>query len=243
MLLLLLVVEGVPDWKSRLDFWLDAAQKAGGYSGQAAAVISSPYFSLGVAGIGILWLAFAGEPTRGVLRDPRWRFLGWSIVATLAIVVSLTVGYGYFEIRVQEVAAGRPRFPDRHLTDQQKNDLQIEISKLKQEIGDKKIHVGAINGDREGMHYASEFIAIFADLGVLDEGMHPKHSRGMRFAQPLNSNDPTMHGILIAVPEKEKPSADAQSLYSALWRSGFTPTFVEMDNSSDQLWIVVDQPP
>ena len=240
--LLLLVVEGVPDWKSRLDFWLDAAQKAGGYSGQAATVISSPYFSLGVAGIGILWLAFAGEPAHGVLRDPRWRYLGWSMVAILVIVVSLTVARGYFEIRVQEVAASRPRFPDRHITDQQKNNLRIEIPELKQKIGDKKIRMGAINGDREGMHYASEFLEILADLGILDEGIHPKQSRGTRFALPLNSNDPTMHGILIGVQDKEKPSADAQSLYSALWRSGFIPTFVDMD-SGDQLWIVVDQPP
>jgi hypothetical protein len=240
---LFLAIQWIPDWKSRVDFWLDAAEKAGGYSGQAATVISSPYFSLGVAGIGVLWLAFVGEPSRGILRDPRWRYIGWSIVAILMAVVSLTVGYGYFEIRVQEIAAGRPRFPDRHITDQQKDNLRIEIPKIKQEIGDKKIHMGAVNGDRESMHYASEFLEIFADLGVLDEVMHPKHGKSGRVAVSLNSNDQTMHGILIGVTDKEKPPVDAQALYSGLWRSGFVPTFVNMDSAGDQLWIIVDQPP
>jgi len=161
----------------------------------------------------------------------------------LVIVVSLTVGYGYFEIRVQEVAANRPRFPDRHITVQQKKALLVEIPKIRQEIGAKKLRVGAIEGDREGMHYAEEFLEIFADLGLLDEEMHPKHSKGKRFPVPLNSYDPTMHGILIGVEDKENPPADAQSLYSALWRSGLLPTFVDMDLAGDQLWIVVDQPP
>ena len=116
---LFLVIEWVPDWKGRLDFWLDAAQKAGGYTGYAATMISSPYFSLAMAASGVIWLAFIGEPTRGVLRDPRWRYLGWGIVAALVIVITTTVGYGYFEIRVREVAAARAT-TERHLTDNQK---------------------------------------------------------------------------------------------------------------------------
>jgi hypothetical protein len=80
------VFTSIPDWKGRIDFWLDAAEAAGGYTGEAASVIGSPYFSIALAATGVLWLAFVGEPKRGVLRDPRWRYLGWGVVAVVTMV-------------------------------------------------------------------------------------------------------------------------------------------------------------
>jgi hypothetical protein len=71
VLVIWVVFQGVPDWKSRIDFWLDAAKAAGGYTSEAASVIGSPYFSVAMAVVGLLWLTFAGGPKRGVLCDPR----------------------------------------------------------------------------------------------------------------------------------------------------------------------------
>ena len=62
------------------------------------------------------------------------------------------------------------------------------------------------------MHYSSQFINIFADTNVLDETINPKGSHAGRFTKSLNSNDPTLHGILLAVPDKEQPPPVAQSL-------------------------------
>src|SRR4051812_42584553 len=62
VMILWTVVLAVPDWKGRIDFWLEAAKATSGYSGEAAAIISSPYFSITLAVMGVLWIAFVGGP-------------------------------------------------------------------------------------------------------------------------------------------------------------------------------------
>jgi hypothetical protein len=47
--ILFAAITGIPDWKSRLDFWLGAVVVAGGHLGMIAAAIASPYFSPALA--------------------------------------------------------------------------------------------------------------------------------------------------------------------------------------------------
>jgi hypothetical protein len=77
--ILFAVVTGVPDWKSRLDFWVGAVAAAGGSLGMVATAIASPYFSPALAVAGVAYLLLVGEPKTGVQRHPWWPYVGWSI--------------------------------------------------------------------------------------------------------------------------------------------------------------------
>lgn len=121
--LLLLALREIPDWKGRIDFWLDTAKDAGGYAGMAAQVINSPYFSLGMAGAGVLWLAFAGEPRRGVQRHIWFPYLGWTIAGLLFTAIALTSGWGALQLYVTEEVTRRTTEQFWHLSDIQKQNL------------------------------------------------------------------------------------------------------------------------
>jgi hypothetical protein len=95
-----LLIQQIPDWKGRIDFWLDAAKQAGGHAGDAAVVIGSPYFGLGMAAIGVLWLAFVGEPQRGVQRHPCLPYLGWAIAGIFFTAIVITTLTGVFRVAV-----------------------------------------------------------------------------------------------------------------------------------------------
>ena len=102
--ILLAIIQWVPDWKSRIEFWLDAARSMGGFMGVLATAIASPYFSAGLSVFGVAWLIFIGEPPRGVQRDPRWRFVGWSVFAVCLTAIIVTAGYGAIEYKRGQIA-------------------------------------------------------------------------------------------------------------------------------------------
>ncbi len=99
---LIVVAQEIPDWKHRIDFWLEVAKGTGGYLAMAAAAIASPYFtpSLLVAGLG--WIIFAGEAHKGVQRHHWLRYVGWSIVTTCLTLMVITVGYGALTFYIQQ---------------------------------------------------------------------------------------------------------------------------------------------
>jgi hypothetical protein len=128
--LLLLALREIPDWKGRIDFWLAAAKEAGGYAGAAAIVIDSPYFSLGLAGIGVLWLAFVGEPRRGIQRHPWLPYIGWTFAGLIFAAVALTAGWGALQIYVQSEVSQKTREQFWHLNDVQKQNLAIALDTI-----------------------------------------------------------------------------------------------------------------
>ena len=136
---ILVIVEGVPDWKHRLEFWLDVAKGTGGGIAMAATVIASPYFTPALLAAGLLWIAFAGEAPKGVQRHHWLRYVGWSVFLICFTTIAVTVGFGAIEIyikqevgkrddEIQKQAAIRPVF--WHLTDWEKAALEFELNKL-----------------------------------------------------------------------------------------------------------------
>jgi hypothetical protein len=136
---LLVIIQVVPDWKSRLDFWLDVAKGTGGYLATAANVIASPYFTPSMLTAGLAWLAFAGESPTGVQRHHWLRYVGWSIFLICLTVMAVTIGYGALTIYVkqqvsiadtnlQKQYAARPIY--WHLTDAQRTELGIAIDQI-----------------------------------------------------------------------------------------------------------------
>lgn len=104
-LLLLSLIQGIPDWKGRLEFWLQIARTAGGYGGALAIVVGSPYFSGSLSLAGVLWLLFIGEPKKSVLRGRWLPYFGWSVFAACATAIAVSAVYGYTEMRAREIAA------------------------------------------------------------------------------------------------------------------------------------------
>ena len=75
LLILVGVYNTIPDWKGRFDFWAEATKQAEVHLSVATTVILSPYFGLCLIASGIAYLAFVGEPEKGVLRHPAWHIV------------------------------------------------------------------------------------------------------------------------------------------------------------------------
>jgi len=111
-----------------ISFWFDAAQAVGGYIGTLATAVASPYFNVALTVCAVAWLLWAGEPKKGVLRDPRWSYLAWTIVGIVGVTLAIIAGYGYFEIKVLEAVATRPLLIEaRHITEMEKACLSAEL--------------------------------------------------------------------------------------------------------------------
>jgi len=139
MVILLLAVEEIPDWKSRFDFWLDAVRNMGGEIGIAATVIASPLFSFAVLAGAILYLVFVGEPAKGVQRHHWWPYLGWGFFGICFAATFITGIVGYVEIYIQKEVGQRENEIQRqalgthvfwHLTDFDKLSLGRELDKV-----------------------------------------------------------------------------------------------------------------
>lgn len=82
-------------------------------------MIGSPYFSVGLAIAGILWLAFVGEPRRGIQRHHWLPYLGWSVFAVCLTAIVITAGWGAINLYIKKEAA-KISGPGWHLTEEQR---------------------------------------------------------------------------------------------------------------------------
>ena len=241
--LALWIVIEVPDWYHRLDFWLGTVAAMGGYLGAAALVVGSAYFRWAILVAAISYLVLIGEPKRGVQRHPWWPIIGWVVFGLCFTAIIMTLLAGYFEMRVQRTISETPlSVSQRRLSEQTQACLKRELPTL-QELTGKRIVVDAVNGDREAMKYAEDFLTVFADLGILSEIRHPKDTRGKRFALPIYSDDPTMHGVFLGVPDQTNPLPQAKILQSALSRCGIAAAFIDQDRTENEPTVIIDQPP
>jgi hypothetical protein len=138
LVIILLVVREIPDWKSRYDFWLTAAKSLGGVPGMIASVIASGYFAPSVGLVAAAYILLVGEP-KTVQRHHWWPYIGWSIFGLMLTVMVVTGIVGYVEIyikeevskrddAIQKQSAVRPTF--WHLTDLQKTSLAFALEHI-----------------------------------------------------------------------------------------------------------------
>jgi hypothetical protein len=137
--ILYVAIQAIPDWKSRLEFWLGVAKSTGGYLAIAATVIASPYFTPSLLAAGLAWVVFAGEAPRGVQRHHWLRYIGWSVVSICLTIIFLTAGYGALTFYIkQEVAKQDIDLQKKyavgpvywHLTDAQKIAFKNALSEV-----------------------------------------------------------------------------------------------------------------
>jgi len=90
--------------EERIRSTFDLVRDVGGEPAMLVSVLESPLFSVGLIAGGVGYLIFAGEPSPGAVRHPWWTIVGWSVVTVCIAAVLLVFGYGYFQLRVMEVA-------------------------------------------------------------------------------------------------------------------------------------------
>jgi hypothetical protein len=213
---------GYPTGITEIEFWLDMARSAGGWLGTAAAVIASPYFHAGLIAFAVCWLIIVGEPRRGVLRDPRWSYLGWGIVAVVASVMIATMGYGAIEsyIRTQIASrqanvlhdgtnpAAQPQPPDqafsfqRRLSPDQFRQFVQQAAKLKPDIS--YVLLVTPPGDNEAWTLYKDFSDAFIRAGI--------------FANlgSMTPSGPDQTGVMILVDDPLNPPEYARKLREGL---------------------------
>jgi hypothetical protein len=232
--ILLGIIQWIPDWKARIDFWFDAARSMGGYMGTVATVVASPYFNVGLTAFGILWLIFIGEPVRGVQRHPGWRYVGWGIFTICLTTVIVTAGYGAIEIYIREQVAARqatilhdgtnpnatPQPPDRALTysrslsPDQFRALAQEGVKLKPFFPTLLITIAPGDGEANNLR-ANFFDALVrAGIRIIEANQVPE--------------GPDQTGVMIDVPDVHDPPEAAERLRQTLEIIGIFPKYVPM---------------
>jgi hypothetical protein len=102
--LILAIIMGVPDWKSRYDFWLGVAESSAPWFGPIIPVLRYPYFPAVLAIVGIIYLILVGYPGPSIIRHSVVPLVAWILFAISATAVVGTAVAGYFEFRVREEA-------------------------------------------------------------------------------------------------------------------------------------------
>lgn len=225
--LLWVLVQQIPDWKGRIDFWLDAAKDAGGYAAGIAVVIGSPYFSLGLAGLGVLWLAFAGEPQRGVQRHPALPYLGWSLAGLCFTAIVLIVGWGAVQAYIQEAivqGVQTQQVEDRRLSHSQVDGL-LRVFKPIAGSYPNNIQVEAVSASPDAAGYAQQFMFVFHMAGLTVNGIAPTDNKiASLFPSSAQVSSSQMRGLFIGVQGGINISAipeRALKFQAALREAGF----------------------
>jgi hypothetical protein len=135
----LLVLQQIPDWKSRYDFWLAAAKSLGGAPAMIASVVGSVYFDPIVGILAAAYIVLIGEPKKRTQRHHWWPYIGWSIFGVLLTVLVVTEIVGYVEIYIKREVSGRDQAIQKqsavrpvfwHLTDFEKMTLGYALDQV-----------------------------------------------------------------------------------------------------------------
>ncbi|SRR5216683_2870424 len=170
LVIIILVVKEIPDWKSRYDFWLTAAMSLGGVPGTIASVVASGYFAPIVGLAAAAYIVLVGEPKKGVQRHHWWPYIGWSVFGLMLTVMVVTGIVGYVEIYIKDEVGKRDETIQRqssvhpvfwHLTDFQKTSLGFALDQIPEEKRfDIQIRCMPDSGSRT---FAEDFAKVVVD--------------------------------------------------------------------------------
>jgi hypothetical protein len=242
--ILFAIITGIPDWKSRLDFWLGAVVAAGGYLGMVAAAIASPYFSPGLALAGLAYLLFVGEPKKGVQRHPWWPYVGWSIVSICFAATALTAIIGGVQISIkQQVGQQIQEFQKQafeapmfwHLTEWEKYSLGYALDKIK-DVDRFKINIRCLP-DANPRTFVEDIAKVFLD-----------HKWNVEANCFFSNVRPDLVGLFIGVSKEtngkiDQAPANARTLARLLDEAGISYGVALGENKKDEFSLVVGNAP
>ena len=84
VLVLLAWINGIPDYKSRLDFWISTREYVGRWMIALSSWLGSPILTIVLAALGVAYILFVGEPERLERRNRAFPYIAWTLVGLLA---------------------------------------------------------------------------------------------------------------------------------------------------------------
>jgi hypothetical protein len=210
-----------------LDFAFNALRSMGGEFGVITAVVTSPFFAIGLVLYGVLHLIFVGEPSR-VLRHQVWTYIGWSIFSVCLTAIIVTAGWGalqaYIQTRIQSGIETR-QLPDRRLSQDEINHIQQVFRPIANEFPNS-IQVEAVSASPDAAGYALQFMQAFHASGLTINGITPTDNNITSLfpssAQVVSSQ---MRGLYIGImggTHITKLPERAIKFLAALREAGFT---------------------
>jgi hypothetical protein len=173
----------------------------GGEFAVITAVITSPFFAIGLVLYGVLHLIFVGEPSR-VLRHQVWTYIGWSIFSVCLTAIIVTAGWGvlqaYIQTRIQSGIETR-RLPDRRLSQDDINHTQEVFRPIASEFPNS-IQVEAVSASPDAAGYALQFMQAFHTCGLIINGATPADSNiASLFPSSAQVVSSQMRGLYIGI--------------------------------------------
>jgi hypothetical protein len=164
ILFLLAVINKIPD----VDFWVRTAGAQGGMAmSWVAALLQAPLFSPALAGSGVLYLLFVGEPKRAI-RNPGLQVIGWSVsgICLLVLIVTASIGFG---IQAQT------HFSPWVLTDDQQTRLGTLLDQQSEKF---RTPINPLVGSTQSQTYALSLFSVFLQHGwpavrLIDARLNP----------------------------------------------------------------------
>lgn len=206
---LVLAIKIIPDINSRFDYWVDAAKASGGSMSILATALASPFFNAGLAGFGVLWMLFVGEPARGVRRHPAWLAAGWLTLALVIGAMGAVAVNGYVNIRVQEEIAQRMT-SERHIYPTDRIPLIRALKPIASEFT-RSISVSAVDTP-EANGYAREIMSALSAAGIRVDS----ESSLAMVPHVMRALDPTVRGVFFQVLDPSHPPQEVADLTKAL---------------------------
>lgn len=133
--------------------------------------LESPIFSIALIAGGVGYLIFVGEPKAGTVRHRWWPVVGWSIAAICLAVIVSVFGYGYFQLRVMEVATPQIETVQQkalggqlfwHLTDGEKFKLGEALDQVP-ESERFEVKIWALPTNSNSQTYGSDLAEVFTN--------------------------------------------------------------------------------
>jgi hypothetical protein len=137
LLFILGAISWIPDWQSRIQFWLAATKQAGREMGVVGSVLASPYFGIGMMVTGLAYLVFVGEAEKVVRRHPIWPILGWVVFGVIAVTFWSLIIVGYAAVHIPKQVDTDATAKIRGLTESN-GQLQKEVNSEAAEISELK---------------------------------------------------------------------------------------------------------
>jgi hypothetical protein len=120
LLFVLGLLWSIPEWKHNFEFSLTMLSDMGGFLAPVAAVLLWPYFGYVLMTAGLGYVLFVGEPKQGIVHQPWWPIVGWSIFGLCLTAIIITTGWGAIQAHITEQVVTRTFW---HLTDLQTQKL------------------------------------------------------------------------------------------------------------------------
>jgi len=226
----------IPDWQSRLSFWLDTLRQVSGSADMVAEILFGPYVGMALIFVGLAWIMIVAFQTEHA-RARQWMPLaGWTIFVVFVIVLSSLALFMEF-FNSSNIPVAMKYFAEksdiRHISNQKKDLLKSNLLKIKDQIPTLSM---IAERDTETLQYALDVLDVLKMGGIKVEYGGKEEIR----PAPEDLYDTSLRGIMIGVKFTDAPTRPAILLMRIFTDAGLEPNYiaVEVSRPEDILLII-----